>query len=359
MSDEQDKGTVAWRQAAMTGDTTGPAGSSVSALLHVVNGDSTAHGLHKAGVNGTVSVWAEPLHEGPILSGTAPSEKWRRARAGFYQECGFGTFEENLNRLTRWDEPISACAQWDEVVLWFEHDLFDQLLLVRLLDRLAGRDFGAMRLSLISIDRYPGIERFVGLGQLTPEQLGPLFETRQPVSNGQLALAQAAWKSFCGPDPRKIEALIAAGTSDLPFLAGALARHLEQFPSVRNGLSRTENQALESLAAGPRRAVDLFRVVQDMEERPFMGDTIFWLTLKRMADGPDPVVALESKRPDAPFAELRVTLSETGERVLHGLADWLAIGGSGRWLGGLHIQGNDSPWRWDEASRRLVANWRS
>src|SRR5919206_483284 len=50
-----------------------------------------------------------------------------------------------------------------------------------------------------------------------------------------------------------------------PFIAGALWRHLEQFPSVQNGLSRSERQALEAVASGPRSLRDAF--VAANEER--------------------------------------------------------------------------------------------
>ena len=68
---------------------------------------------------------------------------------------------------------------------------------------------------------------------------------------------------------------IATDTSALPFIAASLRRHLEQFPSADNGLSRTERQALSVLRdqgsfSGPR----LFVAVRDLEETGLHGGRV-------------------------------------------------------------------------------------
>ena len=72
---------------------------------------------------------------------------------------------------------LEAFADYDEVVLWFEHDLFDQLLLIRHLDWFSRRDLGRTKLSLICIGEFPGFEPFHGLGQLDADQLTSLLGT--------------------------------------------------------------------------------------------------------------------------------------------------------------------------------------
>ena len=41
-------------------------------------------------------------------------------------------------------------------------------------------------------------------------------------------------------------------------------------------------------------------------------------------------------------------LTDAGRAVLAGEADHVAICGVDRWIGGVHLQGRDVPWRWDE-----------
>src|SRR4051812_26190786 len=103
-------------------------------MLHIVNGDSAARDLMAAGIAGEVAVWAEILHEGPILL-DATDEEWRSVRAHFYAGCGWGSVGANLERLEGWDAAIGRLRDHDEVVIWTEIDLFDQLLLIRHLSR--------------------------------------------------------------------------------------------------------------------------------------------------------------------------------------------------------------------------------
>ena len=53
-------------------------------------------------------------------------------------------------------------------------------------------------------------------------------------------------------------------------------------------------------------------------------------------------------------AGTRVRLTAAGLRVLQGDADHVAQGGVDRWIGGVHLAGPDSPWRWDEGTESIV-----
>lgn len=322
-------------------------------ILHVTNGDCAADPLRESGVPGTVAVTADVLHEGPAPGGLPP-ERWRKVRARYLAESGYDGYEECLATLTAWDRTIEGYAAYDEVVLWFEHDLFDQLLLLRVLDGFAGRSLGKTELSLICIGEFPGIEPFHGLGQLNPRQMASLADKRKRVNEGQKLLAKDAWRAFGAPDPLGIEQILRRDTSHLPFLAGALRRHLEEFPSVKNGLSRNEHQALMGLAAGPATFEDLFHATQRLEERVYLGDSSFLRILQGLAAGSRPLLRLEPG-PQGSMRGQKVTLTTTGRDVLEGRDDWVHIHGIDRWLGGVHLQGSDAAWRWDPDAGRLAA----
>ncbi len=44
-----------------------------------------------------------------------------------------------------------------------------------------------------------------------------------------------------------------------------------------------------------------------------------------------------------------------GARVLAGDADHVALNGVDRWIGGVHLNGRDARWRWDEGTERITA----
>ncbi|HEX4494413.1 MAG TPA: DUF1835 domain-containing protein [Thermoanaerobaculia bacterium] len=327
--------------------------------LHVTNGDSAAEGLRQSGVageRGEVAVTADLLHEGPAPGGLPP-ERWRKVRARYLAESGYDDYDSCLARLTRWDRTLEEARSFDEVVLWFEHDLFDQLLLIRALDAFASRGLGATELSLICIGEFPGIVPFHGLGQLTPPELATLLPRRQRVDEGQKLLARDAWRAFRSPTPAGIEAILARDASPLPFLAGALRRHLEELPAVADGLARSERQILRALAAGPAGGTtfpELFGATQAMEERVYMGDLPFHRILRELASSPRPLVRLDPGTQGASRSPrfLQIALTASGREVLDGRDDWVRSRGIDRWLGGIHLQGVEAAWRWDAETGR-------
>lgn len=321
-------------------------------MLHVTNGDSAAETIRLAEVSGEVAVTADVLHEGPVPGGLPP-ERWRKVRARYLAESGYADYDSALADLTRRDRVLEDYRSYDEVVLWFEHDLYDQLLLIRALDGFAGRNLGGTELSLICIGEHPGIVPFHGLGQLSPSQMAALLPRRQRVNEGQKLLARDAWRAFCAPDPRGLETLLRRDTSPLPFLAGALRRHLEELPWTTDGLSRSERQILRGLAEGAATFEDLFRATQRMEERVYMGDLSFARILRDLAAPPRPLLRLEAA-PSGTVRAQRVSLTATGREVLDGRDDWVRIRGIDRWLGGVHLQGPEAAWRWDGETGRLA-----
>jgi hypothetical protein len=314
-------------------------------MLHVTNGDVAAERLRlSVGPGGEVSITADVLHEGPAPGGLPP-ERWRKIRARYLAECGYEDYDSALARLTRWDRALEDAGSWDEVVLWFEHDLFDQLLLIRALDLLAGYNLGGTALSLVQSDEY--------LGHLSPQEMADLLPRRQRVGDDQKRLAREAWRAFCAPDPRGIEAILWGGTSPLPDLEGALRRHLEEFPAVADGLSRSERQILRAVADGAGTFEEAFRATQGMEERVYLGDAPFHRILRELAASPLPLVRLEPGAGGS-LRALRISLNSTGREVLEGREDWVRIRGVDRWLGGVHLQGAEAAWRWNPATGRLA-----
>ena len=236
--------------------------------------------------------------------------------------------DDTTAELTRWRAAIAAGDPFDELVLWYEHDLFDQLNLIQLLSWLAALPGGAPRTTLISINTFPGRDHFKGLGELTPPELASLFGARQPVGASQFALAQSSWQAFRSSDPRSIEQLLDGDTSALPFLAAALRRHLEEFPWTGDGLSRTERRLLELLAPGPTRLGAIFPRMHDLETAFYIADLSFLdvaMGLAAAAARPDrggsgrPIARCRasprSRRRDRPCAAAVSTASGGGESI--------------------------------------------
>jgi hypothetical protein len=110
-------------------------------------------------------------------------------------------------------------------------------MLIYLLSWFAKYKAPQTKLQLLCIGEYPGIPHFMGLGQLTTEQLSTLSGQWHEVTAAELHLAAKAWEAYVSSDPTKIERFLRdEDLSPLPFLQPALLCHLRRFPSVSNGL---------------------------------------------------------------------------------------------------------------------------
>lgn len=262
-------------------------------MLHITNGDCAVAVLSQV-VQGPVLPWRDVLHEGPVRAGLS-LEELSRQRAAFIAGAGWASFPEVEAQFKARDAAFRRAGEHDEIVLWFEHDLYDQLQLIQVLDGLA-----ALRgppISLVCEAEY--------LGNMAPERAAELFSLRTPLTRRHFQEAQSAWAAFRSPDPRQLENL---RTTSLPFLAAAIRRHLEEFPWTTDGLSRTERQIRAALKDGPLPLHELFARVQ--EEPAFLGDTVLAWHVER-------------------------------------IGRWLP-----RWLGGYEVK--DETVRWDPALSRLI-----
>ena len=328
-------------------------------MLHIHNGDSSADIARQSSMPGEHFAWREALIDGPTPAGIT-GEAWRRLRARHLSEF-YGVDPADTERELRVQEDkLASHQEHDEVVLWFEHDLFCQTNLIYLLNWFAERNPGNTKLSLICIGEFPGLPNFRGLGELSPQQMASLFDTRHEVSKAEKTLASAAWQAYCSPEPTAIQTFLESDTSAMPFLKPALELHLERFPFVSNGLGRIENRALKFIHDGVRSFVDLFPRFGDAEPTFGLGDAQFWNTLRRMSEAPNPLLNVRNSNPSDPTLtsenvhQIIFEITEAGDSVLNAQADFVEMNGIDSWLGGVHLLGKTDLWRWDDQAQKLT-----
>lgn len=332
-------------------------------ILHVTNGESSGNTLRQTSLGGAVLPWQDVLTEGPVPA--LPPRELRAARARFLSSCGWGSAPAILDTLERRDRLFEqALRDGRHVVLWFEHDVYDQLQLLQLLAHVAELDVGPERLDLISVGSFPGKPGFQGLGELTAAELESLWPVRRVVTPELVSLGARGWAAVCAPQPSALESFLEEDTAPLPFLAAALQRLLEQLPDARDGLSRSERQLLEPLAVGASTPGQLFVESQRREEAPFDGDAWVWRRLAELGSGGRPLLTRENGAPIAAppprgdpraFATTPLMLTDDGRDVLAGEADRVQLLGIDRWVGGIHLRDDHVP-RWDRVAGRVVVS---
>jgi hypothetical protein len=316
-------------------------------FLHVANGSSVTHTLAEAGVPGLLSIWADPLHDGPVPGGVS-DEELLEVRRHFHEGPPGGPSDDPVNDLRRWRQIIEQHDAYDELVLWFEHDLFCQLNLIQVLSWIHHRVPSSKVVSLICIGSYPGRPDFKGLGELTPSELAPLLDTRQPVSESQYALAERAWKAFREATPEALDDFRRTETSALPYLAPALVRFLQDYPWTIDGLSRTERRLLQLAEAGN---VTLAKAFPRMHE----GESAYYVTDTSLDD----LVETLSKTSPPLLARIAdgASITAAGRAVLRGDQDRISLCGvEERWLGGVQLRNDATVWRWDDARQRMTSD---
>jgi hypothetical protein len=302
-------------------------------------------------MEGDILPWRDTLHEGPVPAGL-DAAALRAVRAEFLASQGRGDAAAVEADLAARDERLAAALGHEPVVLWFEHDLYDQLQLIQVLDAVNG----TADVATILPDRF--------LGGMDGPQLAELWPGRELIRRDQVALAQLAWDAVRAPDPRGIRALLDIHTAALPHLGPALRRHLEELPWVGDGLGRVERTALQAIAAGARTPADAFHAVMRAEEAPFLGDTWLWTRLHDLGQGDRRLLQTRAGAPLGPppphsdangFVAEELELTDAGRAVLAGEADRAALLPLDRWLGGIHLTGPEPAWRWDPGARRAVS----
>jgi hypothetical protein len=284
-------------------------------LLHVTNGDSAGGALKQLFVGQAILPWRDVLHEGPVREGLS-LEQLSLERARFIADAGWGRLEEAAAEFQARDAMLGDSRLHEEVVLWFEHDLFDQLQLIQILDWFAQHPHP--RLTLVCEAEY--------VGTMSPARMRELFPARKPVTPAQLQEASAAWAAFTALDPSGMNDL---EIKALPFLGAALRRQLQEYPWTTDDLSLLERRVLELLERGP---LPWTRIFTGIDEDPiFLGDLVLRWHLARMAEE-----GLVEARGTQWALKSRRRLRRTP-----------------RWLGGVRVD-DQCPWRWDPGRRRLV-----
>jgi len=307
-------------------------------IVHLCNGDHTADTLSLADLPGEIRVWADALDQGPVLP--VSDEEHYKLRTAFHGNTG--------PVVADYDRALDEAAGAEELILWFEHDLFDQLALCRILSRLARRGL-PQTLTIVSIDRHPEIQNFLGFGQLKPEQLAELWPRRAPLSRDAIDEAITTWIAVTAADPRALPYLTRR-VKALPFLAGAIERHLEEYPDPTSGLSRTERQLLAAIARGVATGPELMATVHAIDPRYPITDTL----LVHIAQTFAKAGFVEGVPPGANvFKEIKASITALGRQALAGALDRVHEVGIDTWRGGVHLRGRGPVWRWDSASRKL------
>ena len=260
-----------------------------------------------------------------------------------------------MNDLRQWRAAIERHESYDELILWFEHDLFDQLNLIQLLTWIRERLPAAKPVSLVCIGSFPGHPRFKGLGELSAGRAGLAARHAAARSaTGKYSLAERAWQAFREPTPEALDDSAPDGHGRAALSSPPLSRG-----SSRN-IPGPPTDSLEPSAGScswqsRSRSISRRHSHACMTAKtPTTSPTRRWRNSpSRLSRTSPPLLTFTPGRmAGRELLQGSVTLTDAGRAVLAGRLDRVAVCGIDRWFGGVHLHGD--AWRWDDQRQRIT-----
>ena len=244
-----------------------------SSILHITNGDSTTNYLKSLQIKGEYITWREMLCEGKT-SIDVGSETFWKTRFKFLKSSYKVSKKTFIDYTLKEYRNLCQKKNQQEIVLWFEHDLFCQINMIALLSWLKKYRSGE-KISLVCSGDVIGSEKRLGLSQLNKEQINTHYQNRVELTQDDIEYADYIWQLYCSDSPLRLETVYKFNPmSPFVYLTDAIAMHLKGFPSIENGLNSIENYIIQTAnETDPSSKNDLVSNLLKNEEGYGFGDT--------------------------------------------------------------------------------------
>lgn len=208
--------------------------------LHITNGSILTGILKDLDYSGDILAWEEMLCEGPTMS-NINSDPFLKKRASFFNT--FYDIELDIEEIKGELNILDHTEKYDEIILWFEYDLFCHLNMLGVIKLLGQKKIG-LPLYLVCSGRIEGEKNLKGLSELSPTQLHKHFSEKIKLTTEDIELAKSIWNIYCGKDHNLLKPYIVK-TSSFKYLNNCLKAHLKRFPDSKSGLNVLEQNLLE------------------------------------------------------------------------------------------------------------------
>ena len=211
--------------------------------LHITNGNNLTDYLKELEYTGDFLTWQEMLCEGPT-SEKVDSDEFFNLRKTFLSD--FYDVEMNEDEFKKELDILNHTDQFQQIVLWFEYDLFCHINLLAIISMLHQKEI-KLPLYLVCSGRVKGQNDLKALTELKPDQLHNHYENKITLSQEDMALMSALWQIYCGKDHNLFKPFIVQKSS-FPYLSSCLKAHLQRFPDSITGLSTLEMHTLHLIS---------------------------------------------------------------------------------------------------------------
>lgn len=210
--------------------------------VHISIGDSLSENISELNLGGKIVVWREMLCEGPTTFQLGTPE-FIALRTQFLSEnyqISAGDYQEQfLSEL----EKLSDLETYQEVILWFEFDLFSHINMLAAISHLMENKIN-VPIYLVCSKKVVGEKEFIPLSQLPLKMLQKHYEQKIHLNQDDLEMANLMWQLYNGENPQKLKNLIKIETN-FEYLSSSIRAHIERFPNSVTGLNTLERNILK------------------------------------------------------------------------------------------------------------------
>lgn len=208
--------------------------------LHIVNGDSLTEQMQELNLPGEIVVWRELLCEGPTQKEiNADFFKLRKKFLLKTYNISADNYEERfISEIKR----LKSIKDYDNVVLWFEFDLFCHINMLAAISVLTDKH-AEIPISLICSKKLQGEKEFQPLSQLSSKELENHYKNSIQLTTEDIETAILIWELYCGDNPLKLKPQIKVNTN-FEYLSSCVRAHVERFPNSITGINSLERNVL-------------------------------------------------------------------------------------------------------------------
>ena len=211
-------------------------------LLHITNGDDLTQKIGEMKLPGDLITWREMLCEGPASQDVGDTEFFKLRRRFLKESYGISK-QDYQEKFVSELEKLAIINNYDEIVLWFEFDLFSHMNMLAVIAFLLQNKKNDP-VSLVCSRKLEGEEEMIPLSELSEEQLEKHYEQRIPLTEDDVSTAELIWELYCSKNPKRLPAEIRKSTN-FEYLASSIRAHIERFPSAKTGLNTLEINVLK------------------------------------------------------------------------------------------------------------------
>lgn len=254
-------------------------------ILHILNGDSTHTIFEKSSLPGDVVIWREMLCEGAVVNDVGSDQFWKERYSYFANELGIEKldyFDKTIKEIIR----LEDVSNYNEVVLWFEYDLFCQVNLMALCSYLLKSYRKDVKYYLVCTGKEKEKSQLQTLADYLPNEYQNLYQKKTKLSRNDLLFAQNVWETYVLNDIDTLKDFNFDKNKKFIYLQDAINQHIQRF-HTEIGLNQIDKTILAFINSGIHDKKELIKTLlywQKEETVYGFGDLQYEIYLKKLND---------------------------------------------------------------------------